>query len=84
MLQPPRPMPGDFTAEVGDNFVLATLRRYSSKCTGGRISINNLADAMKELGADWTEPELQEIGNALDSNRQGSVAHSVFVEWWKS
>lgn len=85
MFQPPELGPGEFLAEKDEAAILDVLKKYSKDVQASdTIDTAHLPDAMKELGANWTEPEVQEVIKVLDCDRKGNVRHTTFVKWWKS
>lgn len=80
MLQPPQFGPGEFLAEKDEVVILDVLKKHSDNKVDpveATVSTDALPTVMKELGANWTEPEVQEVIKVLDCDRK--VHTSLFA-----
>jgi len=62
-------------------YIRQTFNRYD-KDNNGTLSIPELAACAKELGTEFTPPELVAIFEYLDQDFSGSISYDEFERWW--
>ena len=85
----PKLGPGDFAGlliQENNKFVGLVLQVFKNfdKDGSGFLDLKEIAAVAKELGTELSEPELAQIMQELDTNKDKKVSMEEFVDWWKT